>query len=130
MGWKRIAKDARSCYFQASQLVKFTNKVVSSYLIQGFFSRPCESYEVMMMVDETGDVLCSMVIDFQVFLSQSLESTDEHLMLIVNFLLVSGEFLEFVLSYRSQDSIIVESVYKRFAPIWKVLGQVKYLEAT
>ncbi len=78
-----------------------------------------------MTEDETRDVLCLMAVDFQVFLSQSLELTDEHLMLIVNFLLVSGEFLEFVLLYRSQDSIIVESGYKWFAPIWKVLGQVK-----
>ncbi len=83
----------------------------------------------MMTDDETGDVLCLMAIDFQVFLSQLLESTDEHIMLIVNFLLVSLEFLEFVLLYRSQDSIIIESGNKWFAPIWKVLGQVKYLEA-
>ncbi len=33
LGWKRIAKDVRSCYFQALQLVKFTDEVVSSYLI-------------------------------------------------------------------------------------------------
>jgi hypothetical protein len=47
--------------------------------------------------------------------------------LIAIFLLVSGEFLEFVLSYLSQDSIIIETEYKWFALIWKILGQVKYL---
>jgi hypothetical protein len=84
----------------------------------------------MMTDDKTGDVLCSMAIDFQVFLSQLLQLTDQHLILIVNFLLVSGDFLEFVSLYRAQYSIIIESGYKWFAPIWKLLGQVKYLEAT
>jgi hypothetical protein len=36
LGWKRIAKDVRSCYYQASRLVKYTNYVVSSYLILSF----------------------------------------------------------------------------------------------
>jgi hypothetical protein len=29
-----------------------------------------------------------------------------------------------------QDSITIENGYKWFAPVWKILGQVKYLEAT
>ncbi len=60
---------------------------------------------------------------FQLFLKRSLHpSTDEHLKLIVNFLLVSGEFLEFVLLYQSH-SIIIETGYKWFAPIWKILDK-------
>ena len=57
-------------------------------------------------------------------------SSDEHLILIVNFLLVSSDFLEFVKAYIAQDSISVENGYQTFAPIWKLLGQVKYLKAT
>jgi hypothetical protein len=34
LGWKRIAKDVRACYYQASQLVKYMHNVVSSYLIR------------------------------------------------------------------------------------------------
>ncbi len=38
--------------------------------------------------------------------------------------------LGFVQVYRSQDSITIKNGYKLFAPIWKILGQAKYLEAT
>ncbi len=41
-----------------------------------------------------------------------------------------SDFLEFVGVHRSQESITVENGCKSFAPIWKILGQVKYLEAT
>jgi hypothetical protein len=64
------------------------------------------------------------------FLSRALSSSDKHLKLVVNFLLVLSDFLEFIRAYRSQGSITVENGYKAFAPIWKILGQVKYLEAT
>jgi len=77
-----------------------------------------------------GDLLCIIVSDYKKFLTDTLDSTNEHAKLIVNFLLVSGDFLDFVSAYRNQDSIMVEVGYKMFAPIWKLLGQNKYLEAT
>jgi hypothetical protein len=49
---------------------------------------------------------------------------------VVNFHIVSSDFLGFVQAYRSQDSITIENGYNLFAPIWKILGQAKYLEAT
>jgi hypothetical protein len=49
---------------------------------------------------------------------------------MVNFTIVSGDLMEFVSKYRSQDSITAEHGYLWFAPIWKILGQVKHLEAT
>jgi hypothetical protein len=58
------------------------------------------------------------------------QSIDEHLSMIVKFSNVSSVFLEFVAAYQYQDSITVESDYKWFAPIWRILEQVKYLEAT
>ncbi len=42
---------------------------------------------------------------------------------------MSGDFLEFVQAYRTQDSVMIESGYSWFAPRWKLLGQSKYLEA-
>jgi hypothetical protein len=126
-----MAKDVCLCYFLALRLVKFTYDVVSSYLVCAYFSRNCENYEDRMRDEESGDVLCLMAIDFQSFLSRTLQQvTDQQLKLIVNFLMISGDFIEFVSSYRSQDSIIIETGYEWFAPIWKLLGQVKYLEAT
>jgi hypothetical protein len=130
LGWKRIAKDVRSCYYQALQLVKYTNNVRSYFLIRAFQLHHYESYEDRMRDDNTGDLLCSIVVEFQLFLSRLLQLTDDHLKLMANVLLVLGEFLEFVSKYRSQDNITIEKGYQCFAPIWKVLGQVKYLEAT
>ena len=70
-----------------------------------------------------GDLLCIIVSDYKKFLTDTLDSTNEHAKLIVNFLLVSGDFLDFVSAYRNQDSIMVDEVgYKMFAPIWKLLG--------
>jgi hypothetical protein len=83
-----------------------------------------------MMDNVPANVLCRIALDYQSFLEQSGQLTDEHLRLIVNFILVSSDFLEFVLAYQSQDSITIKHGYKWFAPIWKILGQVKYLEAT
>jgi hypothetical protein len=131
LGWKRISKDVWSCYYQALQLVKYTNNVVSSYLIQAFISHHILSYEDCILDGAPGDLLCSIAIDFQQFLIQSINhSSDDHLKLIVNFLFVSSNFLEFVLAYQNQDSIGIETGYLSFAPICKILGQVKYLEAT
>ncbi len=130
LGWKRIAVDVRACYYQASWFVKYTNNVVSSYLIRAFLLRHYESYEDRMKDDNPGDLLCSIAVELQLFLSRLLQLTDEHLKLMVNFLFVSVEFLEFVLVYKSQDSITIEKGYQWFAPIWKILGQVKYLEVT
>ncbi len=42
---------------------------------------------------------------------------------------MSGNYLEFVQAYRTQDSVMIESGYSWFAPRWKILGQLKYLEA-
>ncbi len=58
-----------------------------------------------------------------------MKSKDEHLRLCVHFVLMSGDFIEFVSAYRTQDSITVESGFAVFAPQWKMLGHMKYLEA-
>jgi hypothetical protein len=120
--WKCISNDVRGCYFQASCLVQYSNDVVSSYLIRLYISRYHKKYDYRMNQDETGNVLCSIAINFDKFLSRSLSSSDKHLTLIVNFLIVSSDFLGFIQAYRSQDSISVENGYKMFAPIWKILG--------
>ncbi len=80
--------------------------------------------------DELANVLCQTALDFEMFLSPVFLPSNNHLKLVVNFLLVSSDFLEFVGAYRLQDSITIENGYKSFAPIWKILWQVKYLEPT
>jgi hypothetical protein len=128
--WQRISKDAWDCYFQASLLVEYSNIIMSLYLISLYLLQNKECYEVRMSENKPANVLCQIAADFEMFLSRALLSSNKHLKLVVKFLLVSSVFLEFVGVYKLQDSITAENGYKAFAPIWKILGQVKYLEAT
>ncbi len=98
LGWNRKAKDVQSCYYQALRLVKYTNNVVSSYLLRAFLSCHYESYKDRMRDDNTGDLLCSIAVEFQLFLSRLLQLADDHLQLMAYFFLVSGDFFEFVLA--------------------------------
>ena len=120
----------RQCYYQASRLVKYIYEVVSAYLLHAFLSCHVLKYDERMRDVSPGDLLCVIVSVYKKFLTDTLDSTNEHAKLIVNFLLVSGDFLDFVSAYRNQDSIMVEVGYKMFAPIWKLLGQHKHLEAS
>jgi hypothetical protein len=83
-----------------------------------------------MKDDQPANVFCLITDVNQFFLSRELQSTDKHLKLIVNFSLVPRNFLEFVSAHQLQDIITIQNGYKWFAPIWMILGQVKYLEAT
>ena len=129
LGWKRISNDVQQCYYQASRLVKYTYKVISAYLLCAYISRHISRFDDRIRDVPPGDLLCDLVSDYKTFLTDTLNSNDEHTKLIVNFLFISGDFLDFVAAYRNQDSIMVEVGYKTFAPIWKLLGQNKYLEA-
>lgn len=48
--------------------------------------------------------------------------------MISNFVLLSDDFIDFVDSFRKQDSIGIEDGYQCFVPVWKILGQTKYVE--
>ena len=130
LAWKRISKGVRQCYYQASRFVKYTYDFVSAYLLCAYISRHISRYEDRIRDVPPGDLLCGLVSDYKTFLTPTLDSNDEHAKLLVNFLFTSGDFLEFVAAYRNQDSVMVEVGYNSFVPIWKLLGQHKYLEAS
>ncbi len=130
LGWKRISKDVSGCYFQAYRLVKYANNVVSTYLLRSYMHCHYEIYVNGLIHDDPADLYCLIAVNYHSFLMQLGQSTDEHLRMIVNFSNVSLDFLEFVAAYQSQDNITVKSGYKWFALIWRILGWVKYLEAT
>jgi hypothetical protein len=98
--WQHILKDIRGCYFQACRLVQYSNSVISSYLICLYLSRNLECYEVKMSEDKPANVLCQIAVDFEMFLSCALSSSDKHLKLVVNIILVLSDFIEFVGAYR------------------------------
>ena len=106
--WKKISKDICQCYFQALRLVQYSNDVVSSYLIRLYLHCYLSRYDTMITNDgQMSNVICNIAIGFDEFLVQSMASSNKHLKLIVNFLLVLSDFLSFVEAYRLQDSISV-----------------------
>ena len=129
LGWKRISKDVRGCYFQAARLVRYIHNVLSTYLLRCFVSSTYDEITEHMIDNANADVLCNLTMLYRQWLMKSLKSSDQHLRLCIHFTTMSGDFLEFVNAYRCQDSITIESGYSWFAPRWKVLGQCKYLGA-
>ena len=133
--WKRINKDCRDTYYQSCKLTKFANGEASRYLWQSFITDEYDNYEKMIGTEKSNvtlseaDVVTLMADDFHQRLSMYLdESDDEYLRFLSGFVLMSNQFINFVDSYRIQDSIGIEAGYQNFAPIWKMLGQHKYLE--
>jgi hypothetical protein len=86
--WQRISKDVRGCYFQASWLVQYSNDVISMYLICLYIWWYYKNYDEGTSDEQAPNVLCSIALDFD--LSRALASSDKHLKLIVNFLIVSN----------------------------------------
>jgi hypothetical protein len=129
LGWKRIAKDVRGCYFQAARLVRYIHNSMSTYLLRCFVSATFDDITDMMESHQNADVICYVASVYGNWLSEAITSTDQHLRVCAHFISMSGNFLEFVHAYRYQDSVSIESGYTLFAPRWKVLGQHKYLEA-
>ncbi len=95
---KCVSKDIQGCYFQALQLLHYSDKDISLYLI--CLQRNQECYEVSMSEEEPSNVLCQIALDFEMFLSCALLSSNKHLKLVVNFILVLSDFLEFLGAYR------------------------------
>ena len=129
LGWKRISMDVRGCYFQAARLVRYIHNVMSTYLLRCFVSLRFNGISESMKESANANVLCNIAVGYREWLMESLKASDHHLRLCAHFILMSGDFLEFVNAYRSQDSVTIESGYSWFAPRWKLLGQCKYLEA-
>ena len=75
-----------------------------------------------------GDFICFCAAKYDDFLNEEMKSQDDWHRLCSVFLLMSNDYLLFVSSYRKCDSIMVEHLYDRFGPVWRCLGQSRYLE--
>jgi hypothetical protein len=129
LGWKRITADVRNCYYQASRQVKFVHDKIIRYLMHTFVSDNLQTYfsgDNEQMSDQ--DRLCKIAIDFSEHLNSLKQAEDECTRVCVIFVIMAGDFLQFVSAYRNADSIGVEIGYHIFAPVWKELSQSKYLE--
>ena len=58
LGWKRISKDVRGCYFQAARLVRYLHNVLSTYLLRCFVSSTYDEITERMTNNAHADVLC------------------------------------------------------------------------
>ena len=127
--WCRISKDIRGCYYQATKLVTLANKSFKSYLMMSFASGHRDKLlELLDSELEDANVIVEIVKLYQTWMQCNLDSSDEHLRMITNFIIMSDDFIDFVDSFRQQDSIGIEDGYQCFAPVWKILGQSKYLQ--
>ena len=131
LGWKKINSDVAKCYYHAQHLVKLKNREVKRFLLHHFISERFPNYEPKFN-DNTvhpANVVTKIAMYFEDYLMAILKNKepDEYLRVYVAFLLLSDDFLQFVDAYRGQDAITVEMGYQKFAPVWKHLGQNKYL---
>jgi len=53
LGWRRIQKDARNCYFQDSRLVMYIYQQLSAVLMQLFATQKLEELRILFQTDET-----------------------------------------------------------------------------
>jgi hypothetical protein len=116
LGWKRIAKDIRGCYFQAAHLVRYIHNSMSTYLLRCFVSATFDDIINMMESHKNANVLCYVASAYRNWLSDAITSSDQHLRVCANFMTMPGNFLEFVHAYRCQDSVSIKSGYSLFAP--------------
>ena len=107
LGWKRIQHDVRSCYYQASRLVKFVHDELVCYLMHMFVSDKDRSEECL----SDKDAVCKLADEFVVYLHELKSSPDEWTRVCALFVIMSSHFLTFVASYRTGDSIGIENGY-------------------
>jgi hypothetical protein len=134
--WQRINKDTRKCYYQSGRLVMLVNTVLTKVMLETFIGSELESLreDFNLLGSEDGsevteeDFVCYVAQRFEKYLLDEVQSKDEWRRLCSVFLLMSSDWINFVKAYRKCDSIIVELIYERFAPVWRCLGQSRYLE--
>lgn len=127
--WSRISRDVRGCYYQASKLVTLAANSFKNYLVMAFCTTHMDVIEhLSTSIADEADCITELVKLFQVWMLRNRYSSDEYLKMITNFVMMTDDFIDFVDSIRQQDSISIEDGYHCFAPIWKMLGQNKYLQ--
>ena len=132
LGWQRVTKDCRACYYQCSKLTLFLNSYVYRYLWHRFVSDHWPKYKAVLTENNHENVITQIAVDFRSYIVDGYDDTvtaDEHLRFICGFVLMSDIFRNFVDSYRGQDSIGIDHGYDQMAPAWKICGQNKYLQA-
>ena len=128
--WKRVGKDCRECYFNASRLLRYTYHQLLKILMQNYIS---EQWPLMRLQFESTEedsseenYLCFVAVNFGDWLEKLHTSNDEWLRACSFFIRISRDFFAFVRAYRTGDSVAVENGYQTFAAPWRATGQHRY----
>ena len=126
LGWKRISKDVRGCYYQACCLANF----VLHELLRVLMFECCCDREEYTTESNADDFITDFTSDFQRFLLTAAKGNDEWRKVCALFVLMMIDFTNFVNAYRSGDAIMIEQGYIQFSMVWQMFGQTKYVERT
>jgi hypothetical protein len=124
LGWNRINKDVRSCYYQAARLVKFVSEELNRFFMQDFVSSRGDHDEGI----DDPQYLCNTAVAYMEYQNNQRQSEDKWVSTCANFVQMAYDFFEFVEAYRIGDSITVEYGYQKQVPVWLLLGQNKYVD--
>ena len=129
--WKRVGKDVRDCYFNASRLLRYTYHQLLKILMQNYISEQWPLLRSMFEVSNEDrseeNYFCFVSVNFGDWLEKLHTSSDEWLRACSFFIRMSRDFFSFVRAYRTGDSVAVENGYQTFAAPWRVTGQRRYL---
>lgn len=107
-----------------------TDVMFSEYYSTSYLQMKNNYKESTLEADRSNSNFYAVVAtSFTSFLKSNQESSDQFLRLCCNFLLMSRDLFDFIDAYRNSDSIFLELYYERFASVWRVLGQHRYLES-
>ena len=130
--WKKVQKDARNCYYAASRLIKYVYEECVRILMHSFVSNHLDGLRVeFQRIDgdtSNANFMCFVAKRFSDWLLELRDCSDHWVRCCSLFVRMARDFLTFVESYRNGDSIGIELGYQDFAPVWRALGQNRYLE--
>lgn len=132
LGWKKVQKDARNCYYAASRLIKYVYEECVRILMHSFVSNHLAGLRVKFRESardlSDANFMCYVAQAFSDWLFELRDCSDRWIRCCSLFVRMARDFLTFVESYRNGDSIGIELGYQQFAPVWRALGQTRYLE--
>ena len=126
MQWKRINSDVSQCYFQATRLIIFVHDELLRFFTHQFISQ--RSLAISEDTLDDGTYLTTAALGLAEYLEKLKRGADKWIATCSNFLEMANDFLEFVKSYHVNDAIGIEYGYHKHLPVFKVLGQNKYVE--
>ena len=128
MGWKRInGGDVAKTYQQAGSLVEIVYTEVMRNLHYMHASIYYKAHSTTIATMDPTKLALKLVLSFNEFLDKKIEtSTDEVLIVNINFVRLVSQYKLFKEAVTEGDSITVEKIYNDYLPIFVYLGKHNY----